>query len=171
MVGRAGETRFEADTNDPTPAVGGRMCCAPYLLPVGSRWQDARAARPDVVRFQTEAATAPRFLLGPAAAEIWSTSDREIGDVHLTLVDIDRQGRSRYLADGITRMQLVPGEPAKFTVDLGQIGHALQPGHRLGLDVAAMSFPRFDRAPEAGRSNRSIVFGGDYRSRITIGLD
>lgn len=167
----AGETRFEADANEPTPAVGGRMCCAPYLLPVGSRWQDARAARPDVVRFQTEAATESRHLLGPVVAEIWSSSDREIGDVHLTLVDIDRHGQSRYLADGIMRMNLVPGEPAKFAVDLGQIGHALQPGHRLGLDVAAMSFPRFDRAPAEGRSNRSIVFGGDHPSRITIGMD
>jgi hypothetical protein len=45
----------------------------------------------------------------------------------------------------------------------------VQPGHRLGIDVAAMSFPRFDLAPACGSSQRTIVFGGDYRSKLTIG--
>ncbi len=167
----AGEVRFDIDADDPTPTVGGRLCCASYLLPVGSRGQDARAERDDVVRFQTEPVTEPWTLLGPVVAEIWSTSDREIGDVHLTLVDVDPKGGSRYLADGIARAALVPGEPAKFAVDLGQVGHVVLPGHRLGLDVAAMSFPRFDRAPVDGKSHRSIVFGGEFRSRIAIGID
>jgi putative CocE/NonD family hydrolase len=165
----SGEAVFVTDPEDPTPTVGGRLCCALYLLPVGSRWQDARAKRPDVVRFMTEPVSQPLTALGPVTAEIWSTSDREIGDVHVTLVDIDHRGSSRYLADGIARKQLTPGEPACFTVDLGQVGHVVQPGHRLGIDVAAMSFPRFDLAPACGSSQRTIVFGGDYRSKLTIG--
>jgi putative CocE/NonD family hydrolase len=165
----SGEAVFVTDPEDPTPTVGGRLCCALYLLPVGSRWQDARAKRPDVVRFMTEPVSQPLTALGPVTAEIWSTSDREIGDVHVTLVDIDYRGSSRYLADGIARKQLTPGEPACFTVDLGQVGHVVQPGHRLGIDVAAMSFPRFDLAPACGSSQRTIVFGGDYRSKLTIG--
>ena len=165
----AGEATFTADPSDPAPTAGGRLCCALYLLPPGSRWQDARAKRADVVRFQTEAVEAPQRLLGPVTAEIWSTSDREIGDVHVTLVDIDHRGGSRYLADGIRRLALKPNEATCFSVDLGHVGHVLQPGHRLGIDVAAGSFPRFDLAPATGVAERSILFGGEYRSRVRIG--
>lgn len=165
-----GLARFEADADDPAPALGGRMCCAPYLLPVGSRWQNARAERPDVLRFQTDTVTKPWTLLGPITAEIWSTSDRNIGDVHVTLVDIDARNGSRYLGDGIARLELTPGEPARFMVDLGQIGHVVMPGHRLGVDIAAVSFPRFDLAPAEGTSQRAVVFGSEFRSRITIGV-
>jgi putative CocE/NonD family hydrolase len=165
----SGDVPFSTDPEDPTPTIGGRLCCATYLLPVGSRWQDARAKRSDVVRFQTEGASAPRELFGRVTADIWSTSDRDIGDVHLTLVDIDERGGSRYLADGIARQKMVPGEPVCVWVDLGQVGHVLQPGHRLGLDLAAMSFPRFDLAPAKGAAKRSVLFGGDFASRLRIG--
>jgi putative CocE/NonD family hydrolase len=164
-----GEAVFVADPEDPTPTVGGRLCCALYLLPVGSRWQDARAKRSDVVRFATEPASQPQYALGPVTAEIWSTSDRATGDVHVTLVDIDHRGSSRYLADGIARKQLTPRKPELFTIDLGHVGHMVLPGHRLGIDVAAMSFPRFDIAPAVGESRRTILFGGEFNSRLTIG--
>lgn len=164
-----GEVRFEADPDDPTPTVGGRLCCSLYLLPVGSRRQDSRANRADVVRFQTEPVSISQPLLGRVTADIWSTSDREQGDVHLTLVDIDPHGHSQYLADGIARGTLLPGEPTRFAVDLGQIGHVLQPEHRLGLDIAAMSFPRFDPNPVDGAQQRSIVYGGAWQSILRIG--
>jgi len=89
--------------------------------------------------------------------------------VHVTLVDIDHRGSSRYLADGIARRRLVPGEPECFHIDLGHVGHVVQPGHQLGLDVAAMSFPRFDLAPADGASRRSILFGSEFPSKLTIG--
>lgn len=168
-ISGSGDVVFTTDPEDPTPTVGGRLCCALYLLPVGSRWQDARAKRPDVVRFTTEPATRAWAALGPVVADIWSTSDREVGDVHVTLVDIDHRGSSRYLADGIARQRLTPGEPACFTVDLGHVGHMVQPGHWLGIDVAAMSFPRFDLAPATASATRSILFGGDFRSTLRIG--
>jgi predicted acyl esterase len=122
-----------------------------------------------VIRFATEPVDQPCWLLGPVTAEIWSTSNRDVGDVHVTLVDIDRRGSSRYLADGILRKALVPGEAACFAVDLGHVGHVVQPGHRLGIDVAAGSFPRFDLAPATGAAERSILFGGECASRLTIG--
>jgi predicted acyl esterase len=108
-------------------------------------------------------------LLGPVTADVWSASNRAIGDVHVTLVDIDERGGSRYLADGISRQAMVPGEAACFSVDLGHVGHVVQPGHRLGIDVAAGSFPRFDLAPATGTAERTILFGGACASRLTIG--
>lgn len=165
----SGEVSFVSDPEDPAPTVGGRLCCALFLLPVGSRWQDARAQRADVVRFQTEPVDAAQWLLGPVTADIWSVSNRDIGDVHVTLVDIDHRGGSRYLADGILRKALTPGEATCFSVDLGHIGHVVQPGHRLGIDIAAASFPRFDLAPATGLSERSILFGGESGSRLRIG--
>ncbi len=135
----SGEAAFVSDPEDPTPTAGGRLCCALYLLPVGSRWQDARAKRPDVARFLTEASSQPQTALGPVTAEIWSTSDREIGDVHVTLVDIDQRGSSRYLADGIARKRLTPGEPACFigrSRPCRACGPAGAPaGYRCGGDV------------------------------------
>lgn len=167
----AGEACFVADSDHPTPTAGGRLCCASYLLPVGQRWQDARANRPDVIRFQTEPVAQPQLALGPVVAEIWSSSDRDTGDIHVTLVDIDHRGGSRYLADGIARKQLTPGVPARFTIELGQVGHVVQSEHRLGIDIAAMSFPRFDLAPKTGSSQRSIHFGEGFQSKVTIGAD
>jgi uncharacterized protein len=73
------------------------------------------------------------------------------------LVDVDGNGRSTGIVDGILRARyrhgtlptpLTPGEIECFAVELGHTSHVFMAGHRIGLQVASSNFPRFDRNPQ-----------------------
>ena len=65
-------------------------------------------------------------------------------------------GFAANLADGIVRARyrestkrrsepLAPGTPTLFEIDLWDLAHTFQPGHRLLLEISSSNFPRFDR--------------------------
>lgn len=162
------ETRFEIDADDPTPTIGGRLCCAPYLLRSGQYDQSARAARPDVLSHRSDPLDTDLLVAGPVRATIWSTSTTPDADIHVTVSDVDANGRALYIADGIARRRDLAEGPACFEIDLGQIGHAFRAGHRIQVDVAGMSFPRFDRVPESGRAIRTLLSGNSMPSQIAL---
>jgi uncharacterized protein len=159
---------FLTDANDPTPTVGGRLCCAPYLLRSGQYDQSARSERPDVRSYVSEPLEGDLLVAGPVNAAIWSVSSSPAADIHVTLSDLQPGGRALYLADGICRRSQLDTEAVCFDVRLGQIGHAFRAGHRIQVDIAGTSFPRFDRIPETGTTARSILLGDSNPSQITL---
>lgn len=164
----SGEHPFLTDTDDPTPTVGGRLCCAPFRMRSGQLDQVGRAARPDVRSYASPLLDRDLLVGGPVRAEIWSTSSVPTADLHVTLVDVGPEGRALYVADGIARRDDLGGDPAPFAVELGHVGHAFRAGHRPRIDVAGMSFPRFDRAPGQGQARRIIALDGPTASRIVL---
>ena len=164
-----GADRVTTDADDPAPAMGGRMYSRPRHVRPGQMDQRARAGRPDVVAYAAEAAAIDTLLAGPVRAEVWTTSSRAgPADVVVTLVDVAPDGRASNVAEGVARHSLHADEPLCAKIDLGHVAHVVRRGHRLRLDVAAAAFPRVDRAPAHGRSERAFLHGGSHGSRLLL---
>lgn len=143
---------YRYDPRDPTPSVGGRTL-SPVYHPPGVQDQAAREARADVVSYTTEPLDGPVVAAGEARVELRAASSCEDTDFTATLVDVEPDGYCRNVAEGIVRARhrdgaerlLVPGEPARLTIDLMAVTHAFRPGHRIRLDVASAAYPHFSR--------------------------
>ncbi len=76
------------------------------------------------------------------------------------LTDVDPDGFSRYLCDGILRARyrtspmqpslLTPHQVYAFTVDLWATANTFQAGHRIRVAVTSSNFPRFYRNLNSG---------------------
>lgn len=154
-----GEDRFAADAADPTPTLGGPLCCWKGRLPPGQVDQGRRASRSDVLCYASEVLSEELVVAGTVRAEIWSGTSAEGGDVFVTLVDVAPDGRAVNVAEGIRRRRDAGVEAVPFAIDLGPVAHAFVPGHRVRLDVSTMSFPRFDRFPASGHAERTVALG------------
>src|SRR4029078_13516495 len=86
-------------------------------------------------------------------------------DFVVRLVDVHPDGFAQNLADGIVRARyrnggapepLAPGQPYQFTIDLWATANVFKAGHRIRVDIASASFPRWDRNPNTG-----APFGSD----------
>ena len=74
------------------------------------------------------------------------------------MADVDPDGRSVGLVDGIIRARyrhgraatpLAPGRRESYRLPLGSLAHVVRAGHRLRLQIAGSNFPRFDRNPQS----------------------
>jgi uncharacterized protein len=131
-----GETTFRYDPADPTPAHGG-----PLQSPTqGQRDNAPLEKRADVVTFTGPALESAVEVLGPVRAELDATTTARSGDLFVRLCDVDPDGRSINVCDGLTR---ITGDPT--IVDLGSTAHVFRAGHRMRLLVAGGAHPRYLR--------------------------
>jgi putative CocE/NonD family hydrolase len=169
----AASTSFTYDPADPTPGVGG-----PLLVPPGKQADNRSVeARPDVIVFTGPRLTADLDLVGPVRARIHVRTELPHADVFVRLCDVDQQGVSRNVVDGIRRLdpRTVPapdvhvGDDGVLAVDvqLFPTAYRVKAGHRLRVQVAGGAFPRFAAnlgtdepfaTATAGRRNRFEVF-------------
>ncbi len=143
---RTGSSSFRYDPADPTPSVGGQLLSAE----AGPRDNRAVEARPDVLVFTSEPLQAPLDVLGPVRAVLHLRASTGHAHVFVRLCDVDPQGRSRNVTDGILR--LPPGALAEeaVTVPMSSTAHQFAPGHRLRLQVSGGANPRFARNTGTG---------------------
>ena len=149
-----------SDPSRPVPTVGGPLCCWKPALPPGPFDQRPIEARPDVLVYSTPPLERPLEVTGPVIVELWATSSALDADFTAKLVDVLPNGYARNLTDGIVRASrpngeaepqwLRPGEPRRFTIDLAGTSNRFGVGHRIRLEIASSSFPRFDRNPQPG---------------------
>jgi putative CocE/NonD family hydrolase len=161
---------FWTDASWPTPWVGGRAYPRPASVRSGQVDQGARAARSDVLSYASEPFERETLVAGPVAAQIWSTTTPQGSDVAATLVDGAPGGRAVNVAEGVRRRLDAGEDAACHEIDLGNVAHAVLPGHRLRLDLAGYAFPRIDRLPANGVAHRTILHGGSTPSRLTLPL-
>ena len=129
---------FRYDPADPTPAVGGRL-----LTPdAGVRDNRDLAARADVLTFTTPPLPRDLTIAGAPVVTLDHGAEPAHADVFLRLCDVDPDGRSRNVADGMRRRDPATGP---VTVELDPCFHRVAAGHRLSLLVAGGAFPRFPR--------------------------
>jgi len=62
---------------------------------------------------------------------------------------------------------MTPGAVYKLRVDLWSTANVFLAGHRLRLEVASSSFPRFDRNPNTGASRRPGARASSPRTSST----
>ena len=142
---------FVYNPADPTPSAGG-----PLLQPPGKQ-VDNRAieARPDVLTYTTVPLPASQDLVGPVSARIFVRTGRRYADLFVRVCDVDPEGVSRNIVDGIRRLspQTMPagddhaGDDQILTVEveLYPTAYRIRAGHRIRVQVSGGAFPRFAR--------------------------
>jgi putative CocE/NonD family hydrolase len=148
--------QFTYDPADPVPTRGGNT----LILAMGVRDQRPVETRADVLVYTSPVLAEPLEVTGPVTVTLYAASSAPDTDFTAKLVDVRPDGYAQNLADGIVRgryrdsrtapRMLVPGEVARFTIDLWATSHVFLPGHRIRLEVSSSNFPRFDRNLNTG---------------------
>jgi putative CocE/NonD family hydrolase len=120
----------------------------------GRKEQTGREARPDVLVYSSEPLVAPFEVIGPVSATIKVRTRVPFGDVFVRLCDVDENGVSINVCDGIQRLDTLPApdEDGACEVNVGMwpTTYRFGPGHRLRVQVCGGSFPHFARNTGSG---------------------
>ncbi|MEW1691634.1 CocE/NonD family hydrolase [Streptomyces sp. NPDC091265] len=136
------------DPAAPTPSLGGPL----LSRTAGARDNSALEAREDVLTFTGPVLTEPVTVLGPVSARISVATDTGYGDVFTRLCDVDPQGRSTNICDGLAQLRATAAEPAHLTVPMGATAHRFGIGHRIRWQLSGGAHPRYARNPGTGES-------------------
>ncbi len=101
-------------------------------------------------------------VTGPLSLTLHAATSARDTDWVAKLCDVQPDGCSRILAEGVLRasfreglerqVPVEPGRPYEYTVDLKATSNVFLRGHRIRLLLTSSSFPRFDRNSGAALS-------------------
>jgi putative CocE/NonD family hydrolase len=138
---------YRYDPADPTPDAG--------AMPTGSGaagQKDNRAleARADVLCYTSTPLPRAMEVIGPVRAELYVRSSCDYFDFCGRLCDVQPDGRSLNVCDGLLRVSPGVGErqadgSLRVEVDLWATAYRFQAGHRLRLQLASGAHPRWNR--------------------------
>jgi hypothetical protein len=200
---------YDFDPSHPVPTIGGAMSSLDPVAHAGS-WDQTEspeffgcippylplASRRDVLVFQTPPLDAPLQVVGPIEAELWVATDGPDTDFTAKLIDVHPpsadypKGYAMILTDGILRLRYAEdparprlrqlGEVVKIRITLFPTANLFMRGHRIRLDIASSSFPKFDVNPNTGepegRAGRkrvavnTVFVDADRPSRVVLPL-
>jgi putative CocE/NonD family hydrolase len=154
VAGAAAPSTFVFDPDDPTPVEGG-----PLLAPPGKQVDNGvMESSLDVLVFTGAPEPGDLDLLGGVAATVFVRPELDHADVFVRLCDVDEQGVSRNVVDGVRRLdpRTVPAPDVRVgadgvlavEVELFPTAYRVLAGHRLRLVISGGAFPRF--APNTG---------------------
>ncbi|MEU9918888.1 CocE/NonD family hydrolase [Streptomyces sp. NPDC051001] len=140
---------YVCDPPNPTPTVGG-----PLLTPdAGVKDDSALESRSDVLTFTAEPLTAPLEIMGTPVVELAHTRSNPHADVFVRLCDVDLEGVSRNVAEGLLRLD--PNSPLdqvqSVRVRLDACAHEVTAGHQVRLPIAGGCHPRYARNEGTGQ--------------------
>jgi putative CocE/NonD family hydrolase len=177
--GAAPPDRYRYDPADPTPAVGGSS------LSENSGPRDNRGveARKDVLIYTSAVLDQDVEVIGPVPAELFVQSSLPHTDFFVRLCDVDPRGKSINISDGLVRLR--PGEPTagpggvwRVNVELWATAHCFLKGHRIRVQVAGGSHPRYARNPGSGEplatattlcaADHTVYHDADHPSAILL---
>ncbi|MBC2637743.1 CocE/NonD family hydrolase [Rhodococcus sp. 3A] len=136
--------RYLYDPADPVRTRGGNLVMASEY-PAGQFDQAATEQRPDVLVYTSEPLADNLEVTGQVRMRLHAATDAPSTDWVVRLCDVDTDGVSRNLCDGIQRIQAVPGEPGQYEIDLWSTSNVFLAGHRIRVQVTSSNFPRWDR--------------------------
>ncbi|MDX2057083.1 MAG: CocE/NonD family hydrolase [Gemmatimonadales bacterium] len=188
-VPRPGRDSFRYDPADPVPSRGGTVCCTgnPKDVP-GAFDQRDLETRPDLLVYTTPVLDSGVTIAGSVTAVLYVASDRLDTDFAAKLLDVDADGRSWNVANGVIRARyrggmarptlLTPGETVRVEVNLKATAHRFAPGHRIRLWVTSSDFPLHDRNLNTGGDNVTetswlvatnvVHYGGSSASHLVL---
>jgi putative CocE/NonD family hydrolase len=100
--------------------------------------------------FTTAPLTEPLEVTGPVAAALRIRATRPYFDVFVRLCDVDPEGHSWNVCDGLVRMSTVD-EGEEVRVRLWPTAYRFAAGHRIRVQVSGGAHPRFARNPGTGK--------------------
>ena len=150
------------DPRDPAPTVGG-ITSVPALIfgtSAGPKDQRRLEARADVIVYTSEPLQQAVEVTGPLEMVVYAATDAPDTDWVAKLMDVQPDGASLILAEGILRARFRHGFEAPLPVQSGEVyayrislaatSNLFRPGHRIRVAITSSSFPRFDRNPNTG---------------------
>ncbi|MEU6228985.1 CocE/NonD family hydrolase [Streptomyces sp. NPDC047042] len=144
-----GGDRYVYDPADPVPTTGGAALLQDEFR-LGPLDQARVEARPDVLVYTTEPLTEDIEVTGRIRAFLHAATDAPTTDWVVRLCDVDADGVSINIVDGVVRVTTSPGEFAEHEVDLWSTSHVFRTGHRLRVQITSSNFPRWARNLNTG---------------------
>ena len=141
-----GTSSLRYDPRDPTPSVGGpRMGSNGF----GPKNNGKLEARDDVLIFTGPVIGEPQEVIGPVSLRLRVRSSSPNVDVFARLCDVDAEGTSWNICDGLRRLDGTwPADADGWTeveVPMSATAHRFAPGHRLRVQVSGGAHPRWAR--------------------------
>lgn len=153
--------------------------------------QSYAESRPDVLVYTSPVLEEECVISGWPELTLYAATDCDDTDWHVKLTDVTPDGRSLRIASGCLRAAcreslehptpVVPGEIARYNVELGPTTHAFLPGHRIRLTVTSSDFPwfarsmnRFGHVAELGEprvARNTVHHGGVHASRVRLPVE
>jgi putative CocE/NonD family hydrolase len=144
-----GTDTFVYDPSDPVITTGGAILMSSEFR-AGPLDQARVEARSDVLVYSTDPLDEDVEVTGRVRAVLHATTDAPSTDWVVRLCDVDPDGVSRNVVDGILRVTAPAGEQAEHVVDLWSTSHVFRAGHRMRVHVTSSNFPRWDRNLNTG---------------------
>jgi putative CocE/NonD family hydrolase len=145
-AGRSERDLYRYDPADPTPNVGGAHFA---FSGAGAVDQATLETRSDVLTYTSEPLFSDITVIGQPSVTLFCRASLPNADFFVKLCDVDENGVSIGISDGIIRM--TPSAPAvtddiwRLQFRLHGIGHKFARGHRLRVQVSSGAHPRFAR--------------------------
>jgi putative CocE/NonD family hydrolase len=147
-VGEPSAIRY--DPADPTPSRGGATLGRPGGVVENGRIE----ARSDVLVFTSAPLKEDLEIIGPVSARLMVRVAGLSGDAFIRLCDVDADGASRNVCDGIVRPDPYPhvfgADGGVVAVPMSSAAHRFAAGHRIRVQVSGGSHPRFARNTGTG---------------------
>lgn len=136
--------QYTYDPAQPTPTIGGPV------LSAHAGQQDNRSieARPDLLTYTSEHLSTALKIMGTPVVHLFVTTSATSTDFFVRLCDVAADGRSLNVTDGFVRLIEVDAErsqPQEVTISLWPTAYEFASGHRLRLQIASASHPRWNR--------------------------
>jgi uncharacterized protein len=167
--GKETADQYVYDPANPSPTIGGPLCCESERWPPGPRDQRRVEAREDVLVYSTPPMSVDMEVTGPVRLELYAQSSAVDTDFEAKLVDVWPDGYAQNLTEGILRARyrdsretptlMNPGQVYKLSVDMWATSNVFKKGHVLRLEVSSSNFPRFDRNLNTGATRYLMTSG------------
>lgn len=156
---------YRYDPLQPVPTLGGNHSCDYAGIPAGPMNQTAVEERPDVLVYSTPVLEQPVEIAGPIRVRLYAVSSARDTDFTAKLVDVQPDGRPINLSEGILRAscresvfapsRITPGKAYEYQIELVDLSHVFQPGHRIRLEISSSNFPKYARNLNTGEDNHT----------------
>ena len=135
---------YRYDPKDPTPSgdlqIGGSD---------GSKVNRILEMRPDVMTYTSDNLRHDVEAIGAVSAELFVQSSLKYADFFVRLCDVESDGKSVYVSEGIIRLAgheaAEAGGCLKVLIELTPMAYRFRQGHRIRIHVSSCFFPRFNR--------------------------
>lgn len=146
-----GSDTYRYDPNDPTPNLGGAIFAFTGCGAVDNAPLEARA---DVLTYTSAPLLRPLTIIGQSQVRIRARASLPHCDFFVRLSDVNPDGVSTNICDGLLRVTPETPRNADGTWSLAFLlhatAHSFLAGHRLRLLIASGAHPRYARNPGTG---------------------
>ena len=174
---------------NPVPTVGGaHLADIPGVFLNGVHEQMSIESREDVLVYTSEPLEVDLEVTGNVTLTLWAVTSAPDTDWTARLADVDPDGESYNVCDGILRARyresleeptlIEPGHVYRYDIDLGPTSMAFKRGHCIRLQVSSSSFPAYARNLNTGGQHheeseprtavQTVLHDTDHPSRLVL---